>query len=133
MEMNFKSLVPALCIGGLIAASAMSRGPWSLQAAQTPDASSANRVLQGTIDIHVHSAPDNVPRSIDGLDVAKLARTRGMKEAVRANVRASANHLRHGSELLERLIQQGGLRVVGAEYSLDTGIVTFFDGIEDVT
>jgi carbonic anhydrase len=56
-----------------------------------------------------------------------------MKEAVRANVRASANHLRHGSELLERLIQQGGLRVVGAEYSLDTGIVTFFDGIEDIT
>jgi carbonic anhydrase len=35
--------------------------------------------------------------------------------------------------LLERLIQQGGLRVVGAEYSLDTGIVTFFDGIEDIT
>jgi carbonic anhydrase len=56
-----------------------------------------------------------------------------MKEAVRANVRASANHLRHGSELLERLIQQGGLRVVGAEYSLDTGIVTFFEGIEDIT
>ena len=40
-----------------------------------------------------------------------------MKEAVRANVRASASHLRHGSELLERLIQQGGLRVVGAVFS----------------
>ena len=83
--MNFKSLVPALCVGGLIAASAASRGPWSLQAAQAPDASSANRVLQGTIDIHVHSAPDNVPRSIDGLDVAKLARTRGMRGIVLKN------------------------------------------------
>jgi len=83
--MNFKSLVPALCIGGLIAASATSSGRWSLRAAQTPDASSANRVLQGTIDIHVHSAPDNVPRSIDGLDVAKLARTRGMRGIVLKN------------------------------------------------
>jgi carbonic anhydrase len=55
-----------------------------------------------------------------------------VKEAVRANVRASVNHLRHGSELLERLIQEEGLRVVGAEYSLDTGIVTFFDGVEEI-
>ena len=47
--------------------------------------------------------------------------------AVRANVRASVNHLRHGSELLEQLIQDGGLLVVGAEYSLETGVVEFFD------
>jgi carbonic anhydrase len=50
-------------------------------------------------------------------------------EAVRANVRASANHLRHGSELLELLIRTDGLLVVGAEYSLETGVVTFFDGV----
>ncbi|MDE2401166.1 MAG: carbonic anhydrase [Burkholderiales bacterium] len=50
--------------------------------------------------------------------------------AVRANVRASVDHLRHGSELLEQLIQQDGLRVVGAEYSLETGEVEFFDGLE---
>lgn len=49
--------------------------------------------------------------------------------AVRANVRASANHLRHGSPLLEKLIQEEGLLVVGAEYSLDTGKVEFFDGV----
>jgi carbonic anhydrase len=48
--------------------------------------------------------------------------------AVRANVRASADHLRHGSELLERLIREDGLLVVGAEYSLESGVVTFFDG-----
>lgn len=50
--------------------------------------------------------------------------------AVRANVRASANHLRHGSALLERLIQDGRLLVVGAEYSLEAGTVDFFDGAE---
>jgi carbonic anhydrase len=50
-------------------------------------------------------------------------------EAVRANVRVSANHLRHGSALLEQLIQSNGLVVVGAEYSLETGVVEFFEGI----
>jgi carbonic anhydrase len=49
--------------------------------------------------------------------------------AVRANVRASANHLRHGSDILEGLIAREGLLVVGAEYSLDTGVVEFFDGV----
>ena len=47
-------------------------------------------------------------------------------DAVRANVRASVDHLRHGSELLEELGRTSGLIVVGAEYSLDTGVVTFF-------
>jgi len=49
------------------------------------------------------------------------------REAVRANIRASTNHLRHGSELMENLIQEKGFRVVGAEYSLETGLVDFFD------
>jgi carbonic anhydrase len=51
-------------------------------------------------------------------------------DAVRANVRASANHLRHGSELLEGLIKDDGLMVVGADYSLESGQVSFFDGVE---
>ena len=51
------------------------------------------------------------------------------RAAVRANVRVSADHLRHGSESLERLIADDGLRVVGAEYSLETGEVDFFDGL----
>jgi carbonic anhydrase len=49
-----------------------------------------------------------------------------VKRAVRANIRASVNHLRHGSEVLEQLIHGGGLQVVGAEYSLETGEVDFF-------
>jgi len=51
--------------------------------------------------------------------------------AVRANIRMSAGHLRHGSEILEQLIQHDGLLVVGAEYSLETGVVDFFDGVPD--
>ena len=51
--------------------------------------------------------------------------------AVRANIRASAHHLRHGSEILENLISTNGLVVVGAEYSLETGVVDFFDGLPE--
>ncbi|HEX2638393.1 MAG TPA: carbonic anhydrase [Gemmatimonadales bacterium] len=49
------------------------------------------------------------------------------KQAVRANVRVSANHLRHGSEVLEHLIEAEDLLVVGAEYFVETGGVEFFD------
>jgi carbonic anhydrase len=52
-----------------------------------------------------------------------------LERAVRANIRYSADHLRHGSEVLERLIATDGLLVVGAEYSLETGVVDFFDGL----
>jgi carbonic anhydrase len=52
-----------------------------------------------------------------------------MREAVRANVRSAANQLRHGSEMLEQMSQHDGLIVVGAEYSLETGAVDFFDGM----
>jgi carbonic anhydrase len=50
-------------------------------------------------------------------------------QAIRVNIRASADHLRHGSQVLERLIQEDGLFVVGGEYCLQTGIVEFFDGL----
>jgi carbonic anhydrase len=51
-----------------------------------------------------------------------------LREAVRANIKASVDHLRHGSEIIEHLILNDGLRVVGAEYSLETGTVDFLDG-----
>jgi carbonic anhydrase len=50
-------------------------------------------------------------------------------QAVRANIRAAADHLRHGSEFLERLVARDGLLIVGAEYCLETGVVDFFDGV----
>ncbi len=48
-------------------------------------------------------------------------------QAVRANIRYAADHLRHGSPLLEQAISEHGLMIVGAEYSLETGLVDFFD------
>jgi carbonic anhydrase len=72
---------------------------------------------------------DRVRPSVEGLlqtelrhDLAALVR-----QAVRANVARSVDHLRHSSETLERLIRNDGLRVVGAEYSLETGVVEILD------
>jgi len=47
--------------------------------------SDADRVLRGAIDVHVHSDPDNVPRSLDGLEAAKQARAKGMRAIVLKN------------------------------------------------
>jgi carbonic anhydrase len=52
-----------------------------------------------------------------------------IEQAVRANIRASAAQMRHGSDILEELEREEGLIIVGAEYSLETGLVDFFDGI----
>src|SRR5215469_212469 len=52
-----------------------------------------------------------------------------VRHAVRANVGVSVSHLRYGSDVLEKLIRNEGLAVVGAEYSLETGEVEFFDGL----
>ncbi len=72
---------------------------------------------------------DRVRPSVEGLLAAGAIKDQDalVHAAVRSNIRASTNHLRHGSALLEQLIQQDGLLVVGAEYSLDTGVVDFFD------
>lgn len=50
-----------------------------------------------------------------------------LRQAVRANIQASVNQLRHGSAILEHLIKAEGLLVIGAEYSLETGVVEFLD------
>ena len=51
-----------------------------------------------------------------------------LRDAVRANIRSSVDRLSHGSRILEQLIDDGELVVVGAEYSVETGAVEFFDG-----
>jgi carbonic anhydrase len=73
---------------------------------------------------------DRVRPSVESLLATDLSQDHDalVRHAVRANVSVSANHLRHGSDVLEQLIQRDRLRVVGAEYSLDTGVVDFFDG-----
>jgi carbonic anhydrase len=50
-----------------------------------------------------------------------------VEAAVRENIHASVNHLRKGSEIIEKLIQEEWLHVVGAEYSLETGVVEFLE------
>jgi carbonic anhydrase len=50
-----------------------------------------------------------------------------LRQAVRANIRMSVSQLRHGSQLLEQFIQENGLMVVGAEYSLENGLVEFLE------
>jgi carbonic anhydrase len=51
--------------------------------------------------------------------------------AVRANVRASVNQLRHASRILEDLQATSGLHIVGGEYSLESGLVDFFHGVPE--
>ncbi|MEA3245344.1 MAG: carbonic anhydrase [Gemmatimonadota bacterium] len=74
---------------------------------------------------------DRVRPAVEPLLKTNLAGDRGalIAKAVRANIRAAANHLRHGSAILEQLIRDDGLLVVGAEYAIETGVVEFFDGV----
>ncbi|HTS79129.1 MAG TPA: carbonic anhydrase [Myxococcaceae bacterium] len=75
----------------------------------------------------LRSIVGRVRPAIEGLLSTEVGtdRTRLVQEAVRANIRASVNQLRHGSEILERLVLAGRVQVAGAEYALDTGQVTF--------
>lgn len=99
--------------------------------------------ITATLDFiqhRVESASENIHDIVDRCRPAvesvvhaagpDVERERLVHEAVRANVRQSCSHLRHGSRLLERLIQEEGLLIVGADYSLDTGEVDFFEGLE---
>ena len=74
---------------------------------------------------------DRIRPSVEGLLATDLRHDTEalISHGVRANIRTSVNHLRHGSHLLEQLIQDEGLRVVGAEYSLETGVVEFVDQV----
>jgi carbonic anhydrase len=82
---------------------------------------------------NIRAIVDRVRPAVEGLLRTSLAENDQalLSEAVRANVRASANHLRHGSAILEELIRDHGLLIVGAEYSLETGQVDFFDGLPE--
>lgn len=80
---------------------------------------------------NLQSIVDRIRPSFEGLLAPDRQADRDtlIEQAVRINIRASANHLRRGSEVLEQLIREAGLLVVGAEYSLETGEVDFFDGV----
>lgn len=78
---------------------------------------------------NLRSIVDRVRPSVESLLATDLKNDEEalVTQAVRANVRASVNQLRHGSPLLEQLVQEDGLVIVGAEYSLASGVVEFFD------
>ena len=83
----------------------------------------ATRSIQSIVD-RVRPAVRGVIEAHGSHDLPAL-----MRLSVRANVRKSVDHLRHGSALLEDLIRGEGLLVVGAEYDLGTGVVEFFEGL----
>jgi carbonic anhydrase len=80
---------------------------------------------------NLRSIVNRIRPAVEGLieRSAALDRDALVQQAVRANIRMSADHLRHGSEVLEQAIERDGLLVVGAEYSLESGVVEFFDGV----
>jgi carbonic anhydrase len=84
---------------------------------------------QGPVSAALGSIVNRVRPAIEGLVHTSLVadREKLRREAMRANVRASVNHLRHGSEIIERSTLEQGLLVVGAELDLATGEVTFLD------
>jgi carbonic anhydrase len=50
-----------------------------------------------------------------------------ISRCVHANVRASVERLQNGSLILEQLIEAGDLQIVGAEYSIETGVIVFIE------
>ncbi|MFT5087927.1 MAG: carbonic anhydrase [Candidatus Latescibacterota bacterium] len=94
----------------------------TLEALQQPEAGQTH---------NLYSIVDRVRPSVEALLSTELKNDPDalVKEAVRANIRVSSNHLRHGSKTLEEFIERDGLLVVGAEYSLETGEVDFFDNV----
>ncbi len=95
--------------------------------------------VKATIDVLRNATilpSDNIRDIVDRIRPAAktVIETSGTKtdaevlhHAVRANVRTSADHLRHGSRILEDMVRTGQVAVVGAEYDLSTGLVDFFD------
>jgi carbonic anhydrase len=93
----------------------------ALRAVRQPG-SAMSQNLRAIVD-YVRPAVDTALEAQPAANDAEISRL-----AIRGNVRTSASHLRHGSALLERLIRDDGLEVVGAEYDIRTGEVQFFDG-----
>ncbi len=83
---------------------------------------------------NVRSIVDRIQPSVEGLLTTELRDNHDalVFQAVRANIRASVSHLRHGSRVLKHLIKNDGLLVIGADYSLETGFVDFFEGLPEM-
>jgi len=96
----------------------------TLEQLQTPS-ENRSRNLRSIVDFIRPSVEPLLDQGL-GLDTDAI-----VERAVRANVRSSSEQMRYGSVILEELERDAGLIIVGAEYSLDTGLVDFFDGIPE--
>lgn len=95
--------------------------------------------VEATLDVlrgHTSVPSDNIRDIVDRIRPAVQAVVEAnpagtddaiLEAAIRANVRTSADHLRHGSRILERMVSAGAVAVIGAEYHLHSGRVEFFD------
>ncbi len=96
--------------------------------------------IQATFDVvegrkaalseNIHDIVDRILPHIQRLVARKKGaykREEVLRDAVRANVLASADHLRHGSKFLEDMVRDNELMIVGAEYDIESGLVDFFD------
>ena len=82
----------------------------------------------GTQSKNLRSIVDRIHPSLTSLDLDQAPEIL-LQQAVRANIHSSVRQLEHGSIILEQLAKKGELLILGAEYSLDTGIVDFFDNL----
>jgi carbonic anhydrase len=82
----------------------------------------SNWHIPKSITTHIRPAVEGLLRTELRYDVDALN-----LRAVRENIKASVRHLRGASKFLQQLTQNGGIHVVGAEYSVETGEVDFFD------
>ncbi len=88
----------------------------------------AIRESTGVESENLRSIVDEIRPSVEPLLTGSEQDPEGLlRKAVRANVRASVSRLRRASPVLERLIEEDGLLIVGAEYSLIGGDVDFFE------
>jgi carbonic anhydrase len=85
----------------------------------------------GAQSSNVLSIVNRIRPTVEPLFTTELRNDRDklLDASIRANIFAATNHLRHGSQKLEDLVQKGNLTIIGAEYSLKTGEVEFFDGV----
>jgi len=91
------------------------------------------RQPQGHESPNLRAIVERIRPAVEPLLSAPIAKDANAlaERAIRANVQASVDHLRHGSALLERRIERDGLLIVGAEYCVEEGTVEFFDGVID--
>ena len=92
----------------------------TIEELETPDCDSSSNMM---------SIVNRIKPSVEPLFETELRHNpeQLLQAAIKSNIRTATNQLQHGSSVLETMIQEGSLAIVGAEYSLQTGEVEFFD------